>query len=391
MERKITWAKPSPKRSIPMNKPAVDPRVLEEVRLVLESGRLSGDGPVCHEVEETLQRLFFLKYALLTTSCSHALEMAMMMLELNPGDEVITPSFTFVSTANAIIRGGGRPVFCEINDRTQTIDPADVERRITPRTRAIIPVHYAGVGAEMDEILAIARAHRLTVVEDAAQGVNARYKGKFLGAIGEMGAYSFHDTKNYVSGEGGALVTNTEELARKGEVVREKGTNRANFLRGQVDKYTWVEHGSSYVLSDILAAVLKCQLEDLDAIRETRKRIHERYMKGLKDLEDKERLRLPFIPPYCDSNYHIFYILLRDESDRMTVMKRLREDGIGSSFHYVPLHSSPYARRVLGTEGLELPVTDRVFASLLRLPIYPQLSLPDVDYVIERLHHILSS
>lgn len=375
--------------SIPFNKPYVDRRVLDYISEVLESGKMSGDGPMCRTVEQQLRQIFQVKHAFLTTSCTHALEMGMMMLDLKPGDQVITPSFTFVSTANAIIRGGGKPIFCEINDRTLTIDPQDFERRITKRTCGVIPVHYAGVSAEMDDICDIAKANNLFVLEDSAQGVNAKYKGKFLGTIGDAGGYSFHDTKNYVSGEGGAFVTNNETFARRAEIIREKGTNRANFLRGEVDKYTWVEHGSSYVLSDILAAILKWQLDILRDIQDRRKRIHEMYFAGLKDLEQSEKLRLPIIPEYCESNYHIFYILLPNEDKRNYVMRRLQEYGIGSTFHYVPLHSSPYAQRALGTKDLHLPVTDRVFQTLLRLPIYPHLEDTDVHYVIEKIRDIL--
>lgn len=374
---------------IPFNKPYVDGRVLENIKKVIATGKISGDGPMCKAVEAQMRQLFSVKHALLTTSCTHALETAMLMLSLQPGDEVITPSFTFVSTANAIIRGGGKPVFCEINDRTQTMDVKDFERRITKRTKAVIPVHYAGVSAEMDEILAIARAHHLTVVEDAAQGVNAKYKGKFLGTIGDASAYSFHDTKNYVSGEGGAFTTNDDLFARKAEIIREKGTNRSNFLRGEVDKYTWVAHGSSYILSDLLAAVLKSQLDDLDEIQAQRKRVHDGYIRGLTDLERQERLRLPVIPSYCQSNYHIFYVLLQSEGERVRVMKQLKEFGINSTFHYVPLHSSPYALKALGTKDLKLPVTDNVFSTLLRLPIYPQLRDAEVEYIAERLKEIL--
>jgi dTDP-4-amino-4,6-dideoxygalactose transaminase len=260
---------------------------------------------------------------------------------------------------------------------------------VTKRTRAVIPVHYAGVSAEMDLINDIAKSHHLMVVEDAAQGVNARYKGKFLGAIGDAGAFSFHDTKNYVSGEGGAFVTNNESLARRAEIIREKGTNRANFLRGEVDKYTWVDHGSSYILSDVLAAILKSQLDSLNTIQQRRKQIHEMYVQGLCDLEQQEKLRLPIIPPYCDSNYHIFYILLRSEDERTRVMKKLKEFGIGATFHYVPLHSAPYAKQKLKMENVHLPVTDRISATLLRLPMYPSLTDDEVQYVIEKVREVL--
>ena len=362
----------------------------ESVRHAINSGKLSGDGAICKSVETQLTSLFGMKYALLTTSCTHALEMAMMMLDLQPGDEVIIPSFTFVSTANAVLRAGGKPVFCEINDRTMTIDVQDAERRMTNRTKAIVPVHYAGVAADMDAVLNVARINRsIVVVEDAAQGVNATYKKKFLGTIGDCGAYSFHDTKNYVSGEGGAFITNSGELVRKAEIIREKGTNRSNFLRGEVDKYTWVAVGSSFVQSEILAAVLKSQLEDLATIQNERKRVHQFYMKALKELESRECLRLPIIPDECQSNYHIFYILLRNETERLRVMKQMKDAGVATSFHYVPLHSSPYALEHLQTADLRLPVTDSVFERLLRLPIYPQLENSQLEYIVETLRRIL--
>ncbi|HTK81773.1 MAG TPA: dTDP-4-amino-4,6-dideoxygalactose transaminase [Bacteroidota bacterium] len=379
----------APKVNIPFNKPYVDEDVFPYIREVIDRGKLSGDGPMCKTVEEQLREFFGIKHALLTSSCTHALEMATMTLNLQDGDEVITPSFTFVSTANAILRSGGKPVFCEIDGSTATIDPNDLERRITKRTKAVIVVHYAGVSAEMDAISELARRHNFSVIEDAAQGVNAKYKGKFLGTIGDIGSYSFHDTKNYVCGEGGAFVTNNEKLARKAEIVREKGTNRANFLRGEIDKYTWVEEGSSFILSDILAAVLKYQFDRLDEIQSRRKRVHELYMRELKDLESAGKLRLPVIPSHCDSNYHIFYILLKDEQERVMMTSRLKEFGIGATFHYVPLHSSPYAQASLGTKGLQLPVTDGMYQRLLRLPMYPQLEEADVVYIAEKIRTIL--
>jgi dTDP-4-amino-4,6-dideoxygalactose transaminase len=370
-------------KKIPLHKPYVHERAFEEIRDVLKREKLSGDGEICRKVERTLCSLFSVKRTLLTTSCTHALEMAMMMLDLRPGDEVITPSFTFVSTANAILRGGGTPVFCDINPRTCTIDPEDIKRKITPNTKAIIPVHYAGVSAEMDEILDLAKRNNLMVVEDAAQGVNAKYKEKFLGGIGDIGAYSFHDTKNYVSGEGGALVTNNEELARRAEIIREKGTNRENFLRGEVDKYTWVDIGSSYILSEILAALLRSQLNDIDIIQSKRRDVHMWYMDGFSALASKERIRLPIIPDYCESNYHIFYILLQDEHERDMVMKHLKNRGVGAAFHYVPLHSSPFAKKHLRTNGLNLPSTDDIAGRILRLPMYPDVTSEDVNYVVE--------
>jgi dTDP-4-amino-4,6-dideoxygalactose transaminase len=377
-------------RPIPLSRPYVDEVTLDGVQQALAAGKLSGDGAVCRAVERQLVAHSGARHVLLTTSCTHALEMAMMLLDLKPGDEVITPSFTFVSGANAVLRGGGVPVFCEITESTHTMDPADVERRITARTKAIAPVHYAGVAADLDPLLEIAHRHAIPLIEDAAQGVNARYKGRMLGTIGEAGAYSFHDTKNYVSGEGGAFLTNSEATARRAEIIREKGTNRENFLRGEVDKYTWVDEGSSYILSEILAAVLQTQLAAMDEIQSLRAQLYRRYMEGLKDLAQKERLRLPVIPPYADSNYHIFHILLPSETERDRVMRALKERGIGAAFHYVPLHSSPYALERLGTGKLRLPVTDAVAGRLLRLPLYPRLSDEDQAYVLEALGEILS-
>ncbi|HUN66602.1 MAG TPA: dTDP-4-amino-4,6-dideoxygalactose transaminase [Bacteroidota bacterium] len=370
---------------IPFNKPYLGGATADAVRAALSGGRLSGDGPVCKKVEERLRNLFGLRHVLLTTSCTHALEMACMLLRLKPGDEVVLPSFTFVSTANAILRAGATPVFCDIDERTLTIDLEDAERRVSGRTRAIIAVHYAGVAADMDRLRALAARLNAALIEDAAQGVNARYKGAFLGGIGDMGAYSFHDTKNYVAGEGGALILNDEQRARAAEIVREKGTNRANFLRGEVDKYTWVAPGSSYILSDLLAAVLDSQLDLLDEIQEKRRAIHRRYMDELAPLVRRESLRLPDIPPDRDSNYHIFHLLLRDERERNRVMDAMKKRGVQTTFHYVPLHSSPFARQTLGTEGLSLPVTDRVASSLLRLPIYPGLTGEEQTVVIESL------
>lgn len=377
------------KVSIPFNKPYLTPKALEYITEVIDRGKISGDGPMCKDVEQVLKRLYNMQHVLLTTSCTHALEMAMMILDLQPDDEVIIPSFTFVSTANAVLRGGGKPVFCEINGQTCTIDTNDLLRRITGNTRAIIPVHYAGVAAEMDVIMKAAGEHNLIVVEDAAQGVNARYRGQWLGCIGHMGAYSFHDTKNIVMGEGGALITNDDAFARKAEVIREKGTNRANFLRGEVDKYTWVDEGSSYIQSDVLAAILKSQLDMIEEIQAKRRRIHALYLAGFRDLEQRDILQLPVIPSYCDSNYHIFYILLRTEDERNMMLRKLKEFGIGATFHYVPLHSSPFAVRALGTSGLRMPVTEKISSTLLRLPIYPALQPSEVEYIIDKVHEIL--
>ncbi len=372
--------------NIPFNRPSLSPRTIDAVQGIFAAGKLSGDGAACKRVERRLESLFGAGHALLTTSCTHALEMAAMIVRLKQGDEVILPSFTFVSTANAILRAGGKPVFCDLDERTLTVDPADLERRITPRTRAVVAVHYAGVSAEMDAVLELAERHRLLVIEDAAQGVNAKYREKFLGTIGHCGAYSFHDTKNYTSGEGGAFLTNSEEISREAEIIREKGTNRSNFLRGEVDRYTWIGLGSSYVLSDILASILDCQLDDLERIQQRRREIHLRYESGLGELAARGILRLPVIPPHCASNYHIFYVLVRNQDRRDALIASLKERGIQTTFHYIPLHSSPFARESLGTGELRLPATEQAAGRLLRLPIYPDLTNEEVDYIIEQLN-----
>jgi dTDP-4-amino-4,6-dideoxygalactose transaminase len=377
-------------RTVPLNVPFTDENLLSYLREVIERRKFGGDGATCKKVEERLQEMYKIKHVLLTSSGTHALEMSAMLLDLRPGDEVILPSFTFVSSANAIIRAGGKPVFCDIRESTLTMDPRDCERRITGKTRAVMPVHYAGVSADMKSIMDIARDKKLKVIEDAAQGVQARYEGKYLGGIGDMGTYSFHDTKNLTCGEGGAFTTNDEQTARRAEIIREKGTNRANFLRGEVDKYTWVANGSSFILAELLAATLMYQLDRTDEIHFRRKQIYDRYNLELKTFEEKGKLRLPIIPQNCLSNYHLYHILLPTEDARNKLMKELKERGIGATFHYIPLHSSPYALESLGTKGLRLPVTESLAGRLLRLPLYPQMNESDIEYVIENVKELLA-
>jgi dTDP-4-amino-4,6-dideoxygalactose transaminase len=286
---------------------------------------------------------------------------------------VIVPSYTVVSTANAFVLRGAIPVFVDIREDTLNIDEACIEEKITSRTKAIIPVHYAGIGCEMDPILAIARRHHLRVVEDAAQGVNARYRGKFLGTLGDLGTFSFHATKNYTSGEGGALVVNNRSFIERAEILREKGTNRKKYLLGLVDKYTWVDIGSSFLLSDMLAAFLLAQLEEVERIRDMRKSRYETYLEGLRPLEEAGRLKLPIIPDHCDSNYHFFYILLPTEERRNHLLNALSARGVQAVFHYVPLHASPMGARFGYRDG-DFPVTEKVSHSLARLPLYPSLT-----------------
>jgi dTDP-4-amino-4,6-dideoxygalactose transaminase len=309
------------------------------------------------------------------------MELALLALGVGPGQEVICPSFTFVSTANAVLRVGARPVFADIEDRSLGLDPAAVERRITPRTSAIMPVHYTGVAPDMERLLDLAAAHGLKVVEDAAQSLGARWRGRALGTLGDAGCFSFHESKNITCGEGGALVVEDPEVARRAEIIREKGTNRAAFLRGEVDKYTWVAEGSSYVLSDVLAAILDIQLDKLPDIQARRAAVVSRYRAELADWSTRVGVRLPPELPDREPNHHVFYLLYPDETTRDKALDRLREAGVMASFHYVPLHSAPQGRAL--EAGTEYPVTDRVAATLLRLPLHPLLTDEDVSHVVE--------
>ena len=360
--------------------PLYDERELDAVRAAL-AGQTTGDGPFGHKVEARLSKLLANRRVLLTTSCTHALELALLALGIGPGQEVITPSFTFVSSANAALRVGARPVFAEIDERTLGLDPEDVERRLTPRTAALVPVHYAGIAPDMDSLLDIARRRGLRVVEDAAQGIVASYRGRPLGTLGDAGCLSFHETKNLSCGEGGALAIADPELAKRAEVAREKGTNRAAFLRGEVDRYTWVAEGSSYVLSDVLAALLDAQLDKLDLIQARRAAISAHYRAELTDWAARSGVALPVPLADREPNHHIFYLLYPAPAARDRALAALRAKGVLATFHYVPLHSSPYGRS-LGPQP-ELPVTDRVASTLLRLPLHPRLGEDDVARVIE--------
>ena len=365
---------------IPFNKPCIVGSELIYVGQAISGGHASGDGPFTRRAQKLMEDRFDARRILLTTSCTAALEMAALLCKLGPGDEVIVPSFTFVSTANAIVLRGAKPVFVDIRRDTLNIDERLIEAAITPRTRAIFPVHYAGVGCEMDEIMAIARRHNLLVVEDAAQGVFAKYKGQWLGTIGHMGCYSFHETKNFSCGEGGALTVNDPDLEKRAEILREKGTNRSQFLRGQVDKYTWVDIGSSYILSDMLAAFLHGQLENMEKITARRSEIFNLYASLLAPLVESGRIRTPFIPEHCTTNYHMFYLLAANQDERTALIAHLRNAGILAVFHYVPLHSSPFAKS-LGLSQPNLPITDDTSSRLLRLPMYYDLNDRDVTEV----------
>jgi len=375
---------------IPFNKPFIVGKELYYIAQAVAFGNIAGDGHFTQQCSKLLEDQFKIPKVLMTTSCTSALEMAALLANLGPGDEVIMPSFTFVSTANAVVRIGATPVFVDIRPDTLNIDCSAIEQAITPRTRAIFPVHYAGVGCDMDRIQWIARERRLTVLEDAAQGVNAFWKNRALGSIGAAGTFSFHETKNYICGEGGALCINDPNLIERAEIIRDKGTNRKQFFRGQVDKYTWVDVGSSYVPSEICSAFLFAQLEMLDVISERRRAIYDGYQVQLAPLEKEGFLSLPHVPAECTSNYHLFYILLPDAATRDGLMLHLRKQGILAVFHFVPLHSSPMGRKVGKTAG-PLPVTDSVSSRLLRLPMYYDLSEEDQTRVVETIRSYLGS
>ncbi len=369
---------------IPFNKPYMTGKELSYISEAKFGNMLAGDGPFTKRCHQWIEEKTGCAKALLTHSCTAALEMAALLLDIQPGDEVIMPSYTFVSTANAFVLRGGVPVFVDIREDTLNLDERLIEAAITPRTRAIAPVHYAGVACEMDTLLDIARRHGLRVVEDAAQSVMASYKGRVLGSIGDLGAYSFHETKNVISGEGGALLVNDPEMALRAEIIREKGTDRSRFFRGQVDKYTWQEVGSSFLPGEITAAFLWAQLEDAQSITTQRLANWGHYHAALAPLEAKGLLRRPVIPADCQHNAHMYYVLLAPEIDRQAVLSELKRNEIYSVFHYVPLHSSPAGKRY-GREHGALEMTDKLSERLIRLPLWVGLTEAQQDRVIQVL------
>src|SRR5690349_16647639 len=376
-----------PEINVDFNRPVVVGNEFEYMKQAIENGHISGDGPFTKKCHAFLEKELGVPKALLTTSCTHALEMSAMLLDIQPGDEVIIPDFTFVSTVNAFVLRGARPVFVDVRPDTLNLDESKLEAAITPRTRAIVPVHYAGVACEMDVIMDIATQHRLAVVEDNAHGLFGRYKGKFLGTFGSMASQSFHETKNFTSGEGGALLINDPALAERAEIIREKGTNRARFFRGQVDKYTWVDIGSSYLPSDILAAFLLAQLEQRDKIQWHRKQVWETYYSGLNDWAQAHDVQLPQVPGHCEQSYHMFYLLLPTLELRQRLITYLRERGIYSVFHYLPLHLSEMGQSFGGRRG-DCPVTERVSDQLVRLPFHNALTSAEQEQVIDLLQQI---
>lgn len=370
---------------IPFNKPCVTGKEIVYIKDVLERQKLSGDGYYTKKASEFIEEKFSAGKTLLTTSCSSALDMSAVLLNLKEGDEVILPSYTFVSTVNSIMLQKAKPVFADIDPRTFNISPEEIERKITPYTKAVFVVHYAGVACDMDKILKIARKCKLSVVEDAAQGVNAKYKDKYLGTIGDIGCYSFHETKNYTCGEGGAIIINNKDLIERAEIIREKGTNRSKFYRGEVDKYTWVDIGSSYLPSELNAAYLTAQFDELETINENRKNAFEYYYSELLKLQEEEIIRLPYIPEYSTPNYHMFYIVVEDKQEKDKLINYLKVKGISSVFHYVPLHTSPMGIK-LGNKAGELPVTEDLSERIIRLPMYYGLSKADIDYIINNIY-----
>jgi len=367
---------------IPFNRARPLGREFEYIQTAIDNMHLAGDGPFTKRCSELLERALGSPRVLLTTSCTHALELAAMLIGIQPGDEVIVPSFTFVSTASAFHLRGARITFADIRSDTLNLDERLVERLITPRTRAIVPVHYGGVACEMDALADIAARHSLSIVEDNAHGLFGRYRGRALGTFGRLGVQSFHETKNYTSGEGGALVINDPSLVERAEIIREKGTNRSRFFRGQVDKYTWVDEGSSYLPSEILAAFLFAQLEQREAVQARRKELWDHYRAELHDWSSMNRVQLPLVPAHCDQAYHLFYLAMPSLDLRQRMLAHLKERNVSAVFHYVPLHLSAMGRQLGGVEGM-CPVTEDFSDRLLRLPFHNTLSDEEQARVID--------
>jgi dTDP-4-amino-4,6-dideoxygalactose transaminase len=375
-------------RFLPFNRPYTTGREFEYITDAIARAHLAGDGVYSKRCQGWLEDHIGCASALLTHSCTAALDMAALLLDVGPGDEVVMPSFTFVSTANAFVLRGAVPVFVDIRPDTLNLDESKVEAAFTDRTRAIVPVHYAGVGCEMDDIMALAAQYHLRVIEDAAQALGSAYRERPLGSIGHLAATSFHETKNLISGEGGALLINEAGLVSRAEIVREKGTNRSRFFRGEIDKYTWVDLGSSFLPSELTAAFLWAQMEAADAIAEQRMQVWNWYYAAFATLEQREFVRRPVVPLHCRHNAHMFYLLTRDLASRTRLLRGLNASGINSVFHYVPLHSSPAGQR-LGRASGSLDCTDSVSDRLIRLPLWIGMTRSDVDRVVRTVEQEL--
>lgn len=369
---------------INFNEPPIGKRSLEYMSEASKNNKICGDGPITKEVSKWFENKYETAKVLLTTSCTHALELGALLMDIKEGDEVIMPSYTFVSTANPFILRGATVVFVDIDPKTMNIDASLIEAAITERTVGIIPVHYAGVSCDMDKIMAIAKKYNLVVIEDAAQGFMSTYYGKQLGTIGDFGTYSFHETKNYSMGEGGLLYIKDQKNIERAEIIREKGTNRSKFSRGQIDKYTWMDCGSSYLPSELNVAYLKGQLDEVEEINERRIMIWHKYYEGLKQVEDSGKIELPFIPKGCIHNAHMFYIKTKDINERQELINFLKENEILAAFHYIPLHSAPKGLKCSRFHG-EDKYTTKESKRLLRLPLHMHLSNDDVDKVIEKI------
>ena len=376
---------------INFNEPVYLEKSMEYVKkAILVNKCLNGDGEFTKKCSNWMEKKFGAKKIMLTTSCTHGLEMAALLCDIHSGDEVIMPSYTFVSTADAFVLRGARVKFVDIDPKTMNINADLIENAITSKTKAIVPVHYAGVGCDMDHIMQIAKEYKLFVVEDAAQGMMAKYKGRYLGTIGDFGSYSFHETKNYTMGEGGTININNPKYMERGEIIREKGTNRAKFFRGEIDKYSWVDIGSSYLPSEMNAAYLYAQLESADIINDKRIMIWENYYNGLVDLKEKGYLELPYIPKECEHNAHMFYIKLKNLDERSRMINYLREKGIYAVFHYVPLHSSQAGKKYGEFVGDDV-YTTKESERLLRLPMFYDLKLEVCDYIIDCIRDFFSN
>jgi dTDP-4-amino-4,6-dideoxygalactose transaminase len=369
---------------IDFNKPVMVGNEMEYIRQAFEKAHISGDGFFTKQCQALIEKAIGTPKAILTTSCTHALEMSAILLNIQPGDEVIFPSFTFVSTINAFVLRGAKPIFVDVRPDTLNLDERLLENHITPHTKAIVVVHYAGVSCEMDSILEIANRRQLPVIEDNAHGLFGKYKGKYLGTFGCMATQSFHETKNISCGEGGALLINDLQYIERAEIIREKGTNRSRFFRGMIDRYTWVDIGSSYLPSDILAAILYAQLENWQKVQAKRKDIWDYYDSHLNGWASKNGIQLPHIPSDCDQAYHMYYLVLPSLDARQSLMAHLKENGIVSVFHYQPLHLSDMGRRFGGKPG-DCPVTERLGDCLLRLPLHYSLTHEDLDDVLNAL------
>jgi dTDP-4-amino-4,6-dideoxygalactose transaminase len=373
---------------IPFNRPTIVGKELYYISQAIHNGRSAGDADFTKKCHAFLENVLDVPKVLLTTSCTHALEMAALLLDIQPDDEVIVPSFTFVSAINAFVLRGARPVFIDIHPDTLNLDETQLESLITPRTKAIMPVHYASVACEMDVICEIGANYAIPIIEDNAHGLFGKYKGRYLGTFGAFATLSFHETKNFICGEGGAIIINDQQYIERAEIIREKGTNRSRFFRGEVDKYTWVDIGSSYLPSDLLAAFLYAQLESRDHILARRQEIWTAYAVGLKEWTGANGVQLPLIPPHCEQAYHMFYMILPSPEARTRLIDHLKRSGILSVFHYLPLHLSPMGQKYDYHVG-HCPVTESISNRLVRLPFYNELSPTDQAEVIETIQELI--